>query len=982
MMKKMGKIFLYILAGSLIAVSLVPLALSTSFGKNALVAIANSKIDGKLEIGELSIGWLTSQKIIDLKLSRSNGERIVSVHEISSDESLLSILFSGRFKALKISDADVTIVQDGSGATNLEGALGIKPFSNADLRTPAYLEKVNIELKTNPDRALFAKGVGLTRQNDLKGQFFLDVSLGTDRKVNFRAENFPVLLLDQTVSISNNDLSGVLLDLLGESIDVTLDGTSGEEKDALVLFGKSKTLSVEVKGQIHDGILTLFPSSKASLNLSAENASSLLSKFADKQILFTNPLQADLSLESFQFPLEQKNSDALIGRFELDVKPNGAKFEDQEISWKELRLSFDAPKTSPDVALRLTLNANYETLIGVDVEAKVAKEALLSQDTLQVLSDGIKLQGKITEESIRAKVAFQGVLKQENTNLKFTLASDKGSIEEALLIIHEIPFAEIFEDGTLYSDLEGVITLKHPHVVTEQDADLSFIDEVTIPWTLDSEGNSLKIAFTGIKETGQPRENVKGTLRIDSWKKEDGINLSEAPIQLNLKLHGFDAEKVQSFIPEHPVSAALGREVDADITAIRDESGNIKGSIDLNIPKNSDAFLKKLTADFAMQNEGRDITFTASSHAALGATQFSGTFHNLFDGEGKLQVDKASISVKGSLRHFPVALITRLATGDSKLAAKMEAVLGSQVDAEIYAEIKDRKGPISLKLKGINGNLSLNGGINQGILTLSEPLTASLKVTPQLEQVVLREMLPILSSVVSAEKPIELVIPKEGFRMNISFPSLSEINIQNGSLSLNKMQFGRDSELGKIVRLLGVNQNTFQVWFTPVYFNLQNGALSMARVDMLIADAYPLASWGEVNFEKNRLSLVVGLSGHALKKAFKIKGITSKYMLQIPVRGAVNKPEIDLAKGSARISALVAESQIPQGKLIGTVVNAATDIVTNERTPAPSTNPLPWEGSLEELPDEPGNPVQEAIDIPVDELKKGAKKLLKGIFGG
>lgn len=155
----------------------------------------------------------------------------------------------------------------------------------------------------------------------------------------------------------------------------------------------------------------------------------------------------------------------------------------------------------------------------------------------------------------------------------------------------------------------------------------------------------------------------------------------------------------------------------------------------------------------------------------------------------------------------------------------------------------------------------------------------------------------------------------------------------------------------------------------------------MYRTDMLVANQYPIASWGAINLAAQELNMVVALSGYTIKKAFHLNGISNDGWLQIPVRGAIHHPKIDIAAITARISALAAVSKAgPPGKLIGTVIEKASDIIGLDQAPPQTTKPLPWGELIEEEKEGSLQPIEKALEQPIHELKKGAKKILKGLF--
>lgn len=354
--------------------------------------------------------------------------------------------------------------------------------------------------------------------------------------------------------------------------------------------------------------------------------------------------------------------------------------------------------------------------------------------------------------------------------------------------------------------------------------------------------------------------------------------------------------------------------------------------------------------------------------------------------------DFSTFEFMGKMNGFPTELFCYFPTFDLSLCKKIEALIGPKVDGQIDFYSHNFEGPISLNASGENGSLSFQGELKKGFLTLKTPLQGFLKVTPQLENLVLKEMLPFVRGVLQANEPIQYFFDPKGFSAPIKDFSLNRLTISQGMLDLHKITFSRASQMGKIANLLGIKANQFEIWFTPLYFNMQQGKITLSRMDMLINNSYPLAIWGNIDLLKDSLNLSLGLSGTALSKAFGVK-LDKDYMLSIPLFGSVSNPQIETAKMTARISSLIAKLRGGEKEtFLGNFLEAATGALTGDKVPKPTTVPFPWEKQLQEEqnnpPSAPLNEQIEKMDLnpapeikkELKELKKEAKKFLKGFF--
>lgn len=905
----------------------IPTLISSSMGKRALLSLVNREIDGNLSIDSLDLNWLKGQSIKGIRLTDANNTPLVSIEEIDADTPLWRLLMGDvQLEPFHIRQLNADIGQDANGVTNLEALFRVqKSKTNEFSSAGVNLSRVNADLVVSDAGVYTLKAAGLTRQNDQKGQFNLDGTFGKEIMLKVRAQNFPLMFLDQTVAIKNPSLAGLLTGAIGDSIDVTIDAQHTDSLDRFSMVAKSPFSSWNVIGKLEDNHFEADKNSTIQFSIPKQRLEALLPDVHFEQDI----VSGHISLAQLSVPLENMEKASLD--LPIVIDPLKLVYQGKErIQLDEFKAQLLSKKDSPDLKTTLTAKGkrNDQSLLA-DIQADVAI-ADLQEGFDEVLEKGILTQGRLHGP---AMVRWEGIIRQSNTELRLNVDAGELSLSNLKVTLDRLPTKS---------------------------------------------GRPLLVSFEGQGIT-QKEGSIAGMFHLDSVGKPE--------FEFKASLTQFNPQFLQKFLPNHPVDQYFGNSVDAKVVVNRVTNGDVHSTVEVQAPKNGDGFMKKLNGKFTLEPD-MDLTFDLSIQQKVGSVNLVGTFQELFDAKGNLQYEEAEASVSGHLRHFPVALATQIAIGDKALADKLEAVLGSQVDGDLEAKIHDGAGPVKLSVKGLNGSAELAGHIQNRTLTLSQPLTASLKITPQLERAVLREWLPFLGSVISSDQPIELSVAKEGFVFPLVNPNTSNVQMQSATLKLNKMQFSRDGHLGKVASLLGVNSQTFEVWFTPVYFSLAQGQVDVQRTDFLVAGAYPLASWGAVNFNNESLRFIIAMTPAALQKAFRVK-TSNSYLLQIPVKGSISRPEIDTAKVTTRISALIAQSQGgPQGLVIGTVLDAASGSFTEEKAPQPTTNPLPWsivassngkdDASLpEKIVEEP----VKLIEQPVKEIQKGAKKLLKGLLG-
>lgn len=426
---------------------------------------------------------------------------------------------------------------------------------------------------------------------------------------------------------------------------------------------------------------------------------------------------------------------------------------------------------------------------------------------------------------------------------------------------------------------------------------------------------------------------------------------------------------------------------DADLT--------IDHLVELNNKTKQSFYLNNIFTHISSQDLSKKVSFKMSAKGlatqeSTSAWDITGTLENGLTDHGALNYKGLSLTLDGSIDNLSIPMIGHLVLNPS-LTRQLEAIIGSSVNAKIHTQLQAMNGPVFLDLKGENGTLDIDADLNQGIVTLRKDFQAQLLITPQLGKYVLKEFVPIVDGIIGSDQPLKLTISKEGFAFSLNHLSIESVSIHHAALELGKVRFSNDSKLAKVLSLLTpANVDELNVWLTPAYFSLHNGNIKLQRIDLLINNQFPIATWGHVDIPKDHVNMIIGLTGTAISKAFKIKGLTKDQMLQLPLRGTLDDASIDKSKAAGRISALVAQAQGgPQGLVLGTILNIATGGLSEGKIPPSTTNPLPWDNGSSSSNDGTNNQSSNSDGSQTDlksknsikDLKKGATSLLKSVLG-
>lgn len=372
------------------------------------------------------------------------------------------------------------------------------------------------------------------------------------------------------------------------------------------------------------------------------------------------------------------------------------------------------------------------------------------------------------------------------------------------------------------------------------------------------------------------------------------------------------------------------------------------------------------------------------SFAAKSDFLFQGQLEKPFTKSGHLNTQDMTLNLKSKLATFPAGLVCSIFCTESTLRPKIEALFGQTIDADMQIQLQKMNGPIVGQLGGKNGTIQIDGKINNGYLTLNNTFQAQFALTPELGKSVLEEYIPLLSGLIGSDNPLTFTIEPNGFSMPITNFDKNAIQIGQGAITLGRVNFRNDGKLGQVMSLLNNSRNDdISVWFTPLYFRMAKGNLSLERMDLLLLNMYPIATWGTVDLARDKVNIIIGLTGNALTRAFHLEGLDNAYMMQIPFRGTLKDASIDKRAATAKISALVASTRGPQGQIIGTFLDIAGGALTDEKVPNPTTNPLPWDYQGE-VPTDKKISENEKPKKHKDDAAKGfekeAKKMFKNIF--
>lgn len=308
---------------------------------------------------------------------------------------------------------------------------------------------------------------------------------------------------------------------------------------------------------------------------------------------------------------------------------------------------------------------------------------------------------------------------------------------------------------------------------------------------------------------------------------------------------------------------------------------------------------------------------------------------------------QGNLKVRATFNGFFYGIFSDLLTGDPMIRERAEATMGNNLNGEITLSLSSGNGYVNADLKGDHGSIDLSATLAEGLVTLRTPFILRTQMSPHLATTVLGPLLPFLASAIESDQGIELKIEPDQFSAPITDANLTNINVGNGSLQLGRVQFRNSGAIESMLSVLKpAAAGQISVWFTPAYFSIHQGILSLQRLDMFVMQAYHMALWGSLNFNEQTVDMKLGMGATALNKAFSMPNpLSPDEMVAFPLRGPFGNASVDKARALTQITGLIAKLQgTPQGFIIGTFIQAAGRI-GEDPIPAPTTTPFPWKES-------------------------------------
>lgn len=333
-----------------------------------------------------------------------------------------------------------------------------------------------------------------------------------------------------------------------------------------------------------------------------------------------------------------------------------------------------------------------------------------------------------------------------------------------------------------------------------------------------------------------------------------------------------------------------------------------------------------------------------------GSLEATARISDLYTRDGQLNTDNMTVAANAKLADFPTIVADQMLGQEGMLVAAM----GPSMGLTAQADLKQMKGPVAMKIVAANATADIDALYQGDVLTLRQPLTANLRVTDQLGTRFLSKLNFIFESLESGEEPIQVRIDPKGFVLPLKDFDVARVQVPSLTIAPGELVLNNRGYIGGLLNLwakfgggLGDRPtDRVNAIFTPLVARIENGRFVYdARMDLRIAGALHVATWGTVDLNNNVKDLTLAIMPETLDKVFDIEDVQPDEALRIKMTG---NPSKDLAGSTLSILTTLARGGAFGGdERIGRIIGAVGGALTGRKElkgsmPPPSMQPLPW----------------------------------------
>lgn len=229
-------------------------------------------------------------------------------------------------------------------------------------------------------------------------------------------------------------------------------------------------------------------------------------------------------------------------------------------------------------------------------------------------------------------------------------------------------------------------------------------------------------------------------------------------------------------------------------------------------------------------------------------------------------------------------------------------VCGPDITMEFDGNFSSKQGPVQMALNSQGIKVAVNGRLDGGALRLNEPIKGHLALSRSSCQKLFTDLYFL--------EPIFLEISDKQFFMPLFPLKKEQIYIEKIHLEVGKLECQNKGPLSLALGLLKwknlKREKILSIWTLPIDMYVRGGGLTVQRTDFLVAEVFPLALWGRVDFMQDRVDMTLGITRSSLDQAFGLGDLPEDYMTLLPIQGTMASPGLDTTTATAKIAILAA----------------------------------------------------------------------------
>ncbi|KAG0582036.1 hypothetical protein KC19_3G028400 [Ceratodon purpureus] len=239
-------------------------------------------------------------------------------------------------------------------------------------------------------------------------------------------------------------------------------------------------------------------------------------------------------------------------------------------------------------------------------------------------------------------------------------------------------------------------------------------------------------------------------------------------------------------------------------------------------------------------------------------------------------------------------------------------------------------------------------GLARGQIQLLRPLKAEMDLTPELGKLYLAQVNPLLGEIIGPAigeddlPDVTLYVAPANFRLPSDEYSI-RIEPMRTTLAKGQLVDGVLNLLSRQDLLKGRSQITALTSPIEANINLKTGVVACDRIDLLLADRVHVATWGVVNIHHETVQMTLAIPGATLRETLGLTRLAHDYYLKIPIRGSMERPQVDFMAAGKGIAQLTLQQQTGSaGQLFSSFFQQSDKETSASEVPKP-IDVLPWD---------------------------------------